>query len=422
MKADFLLKNAQLATPLGSPEFVPAKFIVIENAVLAAHRGKIVFVAENNKEASEIELEESAQVIDCNGKTVTPGFVDCHTHPVFHGTREDEFEMRVMGKTYEEIARSGGGIKASVRSLKQASKDELLAEMLPRLDRFLSHGTTTIEAKSGYGLSVEDELKSLEVICEANRVHSLDLVATFLGAHEVPDEYQSNRSDYIDLVIKEMMPLVQNQKLADFCDVFCESHVFNVEESRKILQAAKDLGFGLKIHADQLTHNGGTALAAELGAVSADHLEFSTEKDWQDMLDSQVVPVMLPGAVFFLGKDRYAPAKRMLESGLPVAIATDFNPGTYMSESMPLICTLSCLKLKFTPAQAFTAVTYHAALAINRGNLLGTLEVDKEADLVIWDVPNYKYIPYHFGANLAQTVVKSGKIVWKNESPEYTKY
>lgn len=415
MKADFLLKNAaQIATPLGSSDFAPGEFTSIENGALAASQGRIIWVGNTNDIEAKIELEKTAQVVDASGKTVTPGFVDCHTHPVFYGTREDEFEMRVAGKSYEEIAISGGGIRASVRGLRQASKEELIKAILPRLDRFLSHGTTTIEAKSGYGLSVADELKTLEVIREVNRLHPVDLVPTFLGAHETPDEFRSRKADYIAEVINEMMPVVKEGNLAAFCDIFCESHVFNIEESRHVLQAAKDLGFGLKIHADQLSRNGGAGLAAELGAVSADHLEYSTAADWDHLLERQVVPVMLPGAVFFLGRTRYASAKEMLERGLPVAVATDFNPGTCMSESMALMLTLSCLKLKFSPAEALTAVTYHAALALNKGNLLGTLEVGKEADLVTWDVPNFRCLPYHFGVNLAKTVVKAGKIVCEN--------
>jgi imidazolonepropionase len=322
--------------------------------------------------------------------------------------------MRILGKSYEEISQAGGGIRSSVRSLRKASKDELIQAVLPRLSRFLAHGTTTIEAKSGYGLSVEDEVKSLEVIAELNRLHPIEIIPTFLGAHEIPDEYRSQKADYINLIIEEMIPEVVARNLAEFCDVFCETRVFSAEDSRRILTAAREAGLKLKIHADQLTANGGAALAAELEAVSADHLEYTNEQDWQRLLDHKVVPVLLPGAVFFLGKEKYAQAREMLHLGLPVAIATDFNPGTCMSESMPLTLTLSCLKLKLTPAEAFIAATYHAALAVNRGNLLGTLEVGKKADLVVWEVPNFKHIPYHFGVNLADIVVKGGKIVHEN--------
>ncbi|RMD95413.1 MAG: imidazolonepropionase [Calditrichaeota bacterium] len=413
MQADLIIKNAaQIVTAQTTTDFSPASLKIIEDGALVIHEGKIVWVGEIHKLPSEIQRKPKTSVLDAHGKTVTAGFVDAHTHPIFFGTREDEFEMRVMGKSYEEIAQAGGGIRSSVRSLRNASREQLIQAALPRLDTFLAHGTTTIEAKSGYGLSLEDEIKSLEVIAELNNLHPVDLVPTFLGAHEIPDEYRSNKQAYIDLIIQEMIPEVVENKLAEFCDVFCEAHVFNAQESRKILQAAKEAGLKLKIHADQLTHNGGAQLAAELQAVSADHLEFTDEKDWQAMLDSKVVPVLLPGAVFFIGKSQYARAREMLQVGLPVAIATDFNPGTCMTESMPLIMTLSCLQLKLTPAEALIASTYHSALAIDRGNKIGTLEVGKKADVVIWDVPNYKHLAYHFGVNLANTVIKNGKIVW----------
>ncbi len=415
MQADFIIKNcAEIATPLANGGFKPAAFKIIKNGALAACEGEIVFVGKTAELDSQVEIREGVEIIDASGKIVTPGFVDSHTHPIFGETRENEFEMRISGKSYEEIALAGGGIRSSVRSLRNTSKEELVEKVLPRLDRFLEYGTTTIEAKSGYGLTIEDEIKSLEVINELNQRHPLDLVPTFLGAHEIPDEYRGNKDGYIDLVINEMMPEVKERNLAEFCDIFCESHVFTVEDSRKILGAAKDMGFNLKIHADQLTRNGGTALAAELEATSADHLEYTDEDDWEKMVIHKVVPVLLPGAVFFLGKEKYAQATRMHEVGLPIAIATDFNPGTCMSESMPLMLTLACLKLNLNPTEALTAATYHAALAINCGNLLGSLEVGKKADLVIWDVPNLSYIPYHFGVNLIKTVVKSGKIVCEN--------
>lgn len=415
MKADFLVKHAaELVTAQALSDFSPGSLLCIENGALAAFQGKIVFVGKSNEVEDKIELVDNSVVIDVTGKTVTPGFIDCHTHPIFFDTREKEFEMRILGKSYEEISQAGGGILSSVRSLRNASKEELIEKALPRLDRFLSHGTTTIEAKSGYGLSVEDEIRSLEVIDALNKIHPIDLIPTFLGAHEIPDEYRHNKKEYIDLIINEMIPKVAERNLAEFFDIFCEAHVFTVEDSRKILTAAKNAGLKLKIHADQLTANGGASLAAELDAISADHLEYTTVKDWQKMYQHKVVPVLLPGAVFFLGKDRYAPAKHMLKLGLPIAIATDFNPGTCMSESMPLMLTISCLKLKLKPSEAFIAATYHAALAVDRGNLLGTLEVGKEADLVVWDIPNIKHLTYHFGVNLAKTVIKKGKIVCEN--------
>ncbi|MCG8606370.1 imidazolonepropionase [bacterium] len=415
MKADLLIENAaQLATPLTSSEFGPAPFVTIEDGAVAVLDGVIVKVGTSRELRREIDLENSARVVDAGGSTVTPGLVDCHTHPVFNGTREHEFEMRLAGKSYEDIACAGGGIRSSVRDLRRASKEELVRLVLFRVNTFLSHGTTTVEAKSGYGLSLEDELKSLEVIAEVDRMTELELVPTFLGAHEVPDEFQNDKEGYLNLVIREMMPTVKERGLAEFCDVFCESHVFSRAESHRVLRAAKDAGFGLKIHADQLTRNGGCSLAAELGATSADHGEYSNLDDWEAMLAKEVVPVLLPGAVFFLRSGKYAPAQEMQVIGLPLALATDFNPGTCMSESMSMMLTLGCLQLGLTPAQALTGATYHAALALRRGNLLGTLEVGKRADIVIWGVPNYKHLSYHFGINHAKTVIKDGKIVWEN--------
>ncbi|MFQ5675322.1 MAG: imidazolonepropionase [bacterium] len=414
IQADVVVKNcAEIATPLGGRKFGPGQFQTIPDGAVAAFEGTIVFVGKTGDLRTQVELADGGTTIDAAGKVVTPGFIDCHTHPIFADTRENEFAMRLEGKSYEEIALAGGGIRSSVRSLRDMSKDDLIARVLPRLNRFLQYGTTTIEAKSGYGLSLEDELKSLEVIHEVDKIHPVDLVPTFLGAHETPDEFRGNKSGYVDLVIHDMMPEVKARGLAEFCDIFCESHVFSVEESRKILSAAKDIGFKLKIHADQLGKNGGAALAADLDATSADHLEYTDENDWRKMLDHKVIPVLLPGAVFFLAKERYAQARQMRDAGLPLALATDFNPGTCMSESMPLILTLACLKLKLRPFEALSAATLHAAMAIDRGNLLGSLEVGKKADLVIWDAPNHSYIPYHFGVNLVSAVVKSGKVVYE---------
>ncbi|MFQ5648341.1 MAG: imidazolonepropionase [bacterium] len=412
LEADLLVKNAaEVATPLAPPSFSPAPFATITGGAVAALQGRIVAVGETREVETQLDLRGNATVLDACGKTVTPGFVDCHTHPIFNGTREDEFEMRALGKSYEEITLAGGGIHSSVRSLRKASKDELVAQAWPRLDRFLSLGTTTIEAKSGYGLSVEDEIKMLEVIAELHQAHPIDLVPTFLGAHEVPDAYRNDKNGYVELVVKEMLPLVQDRQLAEFCDIFCESHVFSVAESRTILEAARKRGLKLKIHAEQLSRIGGTCLAAELGATSADHLDYAVKEDWLKMLENEVVPVVLPGAVYFLRKRTYANARAMLELGLPVAVATDLNPGSCMTESMPLMLNLASLAMGLTAAEGLTAATYHAALALDRGNLLGTLEVGKKADLVTWDIPNHKHIPYHFGVNLVHTVVKSGVII-----------
>jgi len=300
---------------------------------------------------------------------------------------------------------------SSVRSVRQLSKDELIRLALPRLNRFLSYGTTTIEAKSGYGLSLKDEIKILEVIKKLNQIHPLSLVPTFLGAHEIPDEYRERREEYIDLVINEIIPEVAKKKLALFCDVFCEKDVFNIDESRKILETAKSYGLKPKLHADQLISFGGSELAAELKAVSADHLEFISDSGIEKMKQSGTTAVLLPGAVFGLGKDNYPPARKMIDMGLPVALATDFNPGSSFTESMPMILSLACLRMKLTPAEAITAATINSAYAIDKGNSIGSLEQGKKADMVVWDVKNYKEIPYHYGVNLVDKVIKDGEVV-----------
>lgn len=384
---------------------------IIEDGAVAISEGKIVEVGKTEEILGQIKTDKETKVVDAKDKVVSPGFVDCHTHPVFAETREEEFEMRIKGKTYQEIAASGGGIKSSVKALRSKSKQELIRLALPRLDRMLSYGTTTIEAKSGYGLSLEDEIKMLEVIEELNRIHPIDLVPTFLGAHEVPQEYKDRRDEYIELIIDGMIPEVAKRELAIFCDVFCEKGVFDIEESKKILTAAKNHGFKLKLHADQLTSLGGAKLAAQLGAVSADHLEFIDQEGIQMMKESGVIGVLLPGACFGLGIREYPPARKMIDQSLPVALATDFNPGSSMTESVPIILSLACLMMRMTPAEGLVASTINSAYAVDKGKEIGSIEKDKKADLVIWNVQNYKEIPYHYGVNLVDQVIKDGKIL-----------
>ena len=384
---------------------------IIEDGAVAVSGNKIVALGKTKDVLNEIKIHDQTKVIDAKDKVVLPGFVDCHTHPVFASTREDEFEMRIKGKTYQEIAAAGGGIKSSVKNLRSKSKEELIQLALPRLDRMLSYGTTTIEAKSGYGLSLDDEIKMLEVIKELNRIHPIDLIPTFLGAHEIPEEYKNNRKEYIKLITETMIPEVAKRKLAVFCDIFCEKGVFDIEESREILRAAKNHGFRLKLHADQLSASGGSKLAAELGAISADHLEFINDDGIEKMKESGVIGVLLPGACFGLGITEYPPARKMIERGLPVALATDFNPGSSMTESVPIILSLACLMMRMTPAEAIVASTINSAYAVDKGNEVGSIEKGKKADLVIWNVQNYKEIPYHFGVNLVDRVIKNGEVI-----------
>lgn len=420
MKADdhqLFIKNARIFTPLSSPEWHASwKTATYEPGAMLVANDLITAVGPEADVLKKLDPAKPLTTVDAAGKLVTPGFVDCHTHPVFHHLRAHEFEMRVKGADYVEIAKAGGGIRFSVRDLRQASAEQLEHVLLKRLDRFIEFGTTTIEAKSGYGLSVKDEIKSLAVLRAADATHPLDLVPTFLGAHEVPDEYRHDRERYIELVIQEMLPQVVENQLARFIDVFCENHVFTDMQAERILSAGKAKGLIPKIHADQLHDSGGAQVAANVGAVSADHLEHTPETLDEKLFEAQVVPVMLPGADFFLSSSHYGPARRMIRNQLPVAIATDFNPGTCMSESMPMMLTLACLQLKMAPAEAWVASTYHAAKAIGCDGMVGTLEVGKHADFVIWDADSELEIPYHFGVNLVQKVFKKGIKVYDKKA------
>ncbi|MDO9548598.1 MAG: imidazolonepropionase [Candidatus Marinimicrobia bacterium] len=347
------------------------------------------------------------KLVDAGNALVTPGFVDPHTHPVFYGTRELEYEMRIMGKSYMEIAAAGGGIRSSVRSLRSADYNDLKMKVRQRLDDFLQFGTTTIEAKSGYGLSTESELMSLQLLKDLAVEHPLDIVRTFLGAHEYPDEYRDDHEGYIDLIIQQMLPKVAREELADFCDVFCEEGVFSVRETRMVLETAKFLGLGVRLHAEEFKPIGGVQLAAKLGAISADHLTAITDEGIEALIEGNIIPILLPATTFFLGSDHYAPGRKMWDKGLPVAIATDFNPGSSMTQSMPLVITIACLKLKLTPLEALQAATYNAARSLVLEDRVGSLEKGKQADFVIWKFEKYQGIPYFLG-------YPSVKSVWKN--------
>lgn len=353
----------------------------------------------------------SAEIISAEGGLVTPGLVDSHTHPAFAEPRAAEFEMRNQGKSYQEIAAAGGGIRSSVRSLRAISEDELVARMMPRLDRFLLYGTTTIEAKSGYGLSTEAELKQLRAIQRCNDNHPLDLIPTLLAAHEIPDEYRQNKAAYLDIVINETIPAAAEQKLAKFCDVFCEEGVFSVEESRRVLEAGKRDGLIPKIHADQLSPTGGAQLAAEVGAVSAEHLDYISDAGIENMVKAGVVFTLLPGAVVFLGLDRYPPARRILERGGTMALATDFNPGSSPTQNLPLMMTLACTFCKLSSREALWAATRGGACALKLEDRIGSLERGKKADLVVWNGDDERLIPYYFGTHLVGDVYKSGRRV-----------
>ncbi len=339
-----------------------------------------------------------------------PGLVDSHTHLIFAGTREDEFELRLQGVSYAEIAARGGGINATVRRVREASREQLKELARRRLDRMLAFGITTVEVKSGYGLSPADEIKCLEVIAELNREHPCDLVPTFLGAHEIPAEYRHDREAYLRLVIERMLPEVAGRRLAEFCDVFCEQGVFSVAESERLLHAAADHELKRKIHADEFTPLGGAELAARVGATSADHLLHITDAGIEALAAAGTVATLLPGTAFFLGLP-YGPARRLIDRGLPVALASDCNPGSCMTENLPLIGSIACTQMKMLPAEVMAALTLNAAAALGRSDRIGSIEPGKQADLLVCDVPNYKLLPYHFGVNHVGTVIKSGRVV-----------
>jgi len=417
-KADLLLTNiGQLATPLGKKPLSGGdlgELRVVSDAAVAIKGGKILAAGASEKITSSYNAPKS---LDCGGRLSTPGFVDPHTHIVFAGSREHEFEMHCRGASYKEIALSGGGILSTVLATRNATEDELFEQSLPRLKRALDFGTTTIEIKSGYGLNTETELKMLRIAERLRSKTPLDIVSTFLGAHEVPDEYRSNRADYVELLINEMIPAVAESGLAEFADIFTEEHVFNIEQSRKILKACKDAGFKLKLHADEIVALGGARLAAEMGAASADHLGAISKKGISALAKSDTIAVILPGTTFYINLDSYAPASELNEAGVPVALSTDCNPGSSMTESMQIIQTLACLYLDLTPAEALAASTLNAACAIDRGDTVGTIEPGKQADIVVWNCSDYRSIAAHYGVNLARTVIKKGKVVAGSKNP-----
>jgi len=384
---------------------------IIRDGSLAVKDGRIVAVGKTHDITKKFRSEN---VLSANGKTVLPGFIDAHTHLIFAGSREDEFQMRVEGASYMEILNAGGGILRTVRETRKASVDRLAAEGLAKLDAMLEHGTTTVEAKSGYGLTTKDELKILDAIRRTNQLHTVDVVPTFLGAHAVPPEYKGNTHGYVNLIIEEMLPRVTEKALAEFCDVFCERNVFSLEQSRKILSAARSYGLKSKVHADEMSMLGGAGLAADIEAISAEHLIFSSEENLKAMAAKNVVAVLLPAAALSLMMGKYADARFMIECGVPVALGTDFNPNC-LTESMQLVIALGCYIMRLTPSEAVTAATINAAHAIGKANEVGSLEVGKKADAVILNAANHKFLGYHFGTNLVDKVVKNGRIAVDKE-------
>lgn len=416
---DLLIHNASQVCTVPTVEGGPQRGAalgtlgIVERGAVAIHNGLIVEVgAEEHLRARYSAAEE----LDAGGRAVVPGFVDPHTHLLWVGDRAHEFEMRIAGATYMEIMAAGGGINSTVSRVRAASVEQLMEETRPRLDRALRHGTTTVEIKTGYGLSTEAELKMLEAIYRLAAEHPLDIVATFLGAHAVPPEFKGRTDDYVALVIDEMIPAVaafarQRGQPMPFVDVFCEEGVFDVAQTRRILEAAQAHGMPLKVHADEFVGLGGTRLAVELGATSADHLVTTPPEDIAALGRGQTVAVALPGTPFGLGYKEYTPAQAILAAGGALALATDCNPGTCWCESMPFIMALASRAMRLTPAQALAAATINAAFAIGRGAVVGSLEPGKQADLLILEVPDYRHLCYRFGSNLVRTVIKKGQVV-----------
>ncbi|KOY83747.1 imidazolonepropionase [Lysinibacillus macroides] len=387
---------------------------IVENGSVLIEDNRIVAVGAFEQLVVDFpDFIKNAELVDAAGKVVMPGLVDCHTHLVHGGTREQEFNMRLNGSTYMEIMNAGGGIHATTKRTRETSFEQLYKKTMQHLDVFLKHGVTTVEAKSGYGLDWETEKKQLEVAKKLQETHSVDVVSTFMGAHAVPRDYKGHEDDFVELVIQEMLPKVAELELAEFNDVFCEKGVFTPEQSRRILEAGKARGLTPKIHADEIEPYKGAELAAEVGAISAEHLLVASDEGIQQMAEAGTIAVLLPGTAFFL-RAPFARGRLMIDEGVPVAISTDFNPGSSPTMSLPFIMNLACMHMGMTLEEVLTATTINAAYAINRGAQIGSLEADKQADVILLDVANYKQLQYFYGMNHTNTVIKNGRIVVQN--------
>jgi imidazolonepropionase len=383
--------------------------IVEDGAMLV--RGEYIEAVGRRREIETL-IDADCEVIDAGRRVVMPGFVDAHTHSVFAGIRANEFEQRASGASYREIAARGGGIRSTVRATRNASQSDLVKAGKHYAEWFLRNGTTTVEAKSGYGLTLEDELKILRAIRELNEQTPLRYVPTFLGAHDIPAEYRSRRQTYVNLVINEMLPRVAEEKLAEYCDVFCEEDVFTTDETWQILSAARCNGLGLRVHADQLSLSGGAKLAGELNCATADHLEHTDATGIMALKAAQVQPVLLPASVYALGSTKYPAAREMIDAGLAVVLATDFNPGSSPTPSMPMVMSVACTQMRMTPAEALTACTINAAYSLGRGDEIGSLEKGKRADFVVHDASDYRELAYWFGIEHPWRVYASGELAY----------
>ncbi|PJJ59882.1 imidazolonepropionase [Hymenobacter chitinivorans] len=413
MPYTLLIRNCgQLLTLSGGPTHRPltgpdlASWLILENAFVACENERIVALG-LMAELDESQITPATQIVDAQGKVVMPGLVECHTHLVFAGNRAHEFQRKLQGESYLDILASGGGILSTVRATRAASEAELLDNALRHLRDFRRYGVTTVEAKSGYGLDRETELRLVRVARQAGRQQPVRVVPTFLGAHVVPPEYKGRPADYLDFLAAEVLPALRGE--AEFVDIFCEQGAFSVEDSRRYLQQARELGFGLKIHAEQLHDLGGSAMAAELGAVSVDHCDYLNAEDAATIAaGGQTVVVLLPLVPLFLRQETYAPGRQLIEQGLPVAISTDFNPGSCPSKNLWLALSVACLKMGLTPLEAIAGVTLNAAWALNRATEIGSIAVGKRADILVLDVPDYQQIPYWLGENPVREVIIGG--------------
>ncbi|WP_345893244.1 imidazolonepropionase [Fredinandcohnia quinoae] len=412
MNYDLIVYNiGQLILPKSSPKPLNGEemkqLTIKENAAIAVQDKKIAWIG-STEESYKLDARER---IDAKRRVVSPGLVDPHTHLVFGGSREKELAMKQAGIPYLDILANGGGILSTVEATKQASEDELFEKAAFHLDRMISYGVTTIEAKSGYGLDPATEMKQLRVVKRLKEKYPITIVSTFLGPHAIPPTYKGKEERFLHEMI-DLLDDIKENKLADFADIFCETGVFTIEQSRHFLERAKEKGFGLKIHADEIDSLGGTELAVALGATSADHLVAASDTGISDLANSHTVAVLLPGTTFYLGKDSFARARKMIDEGVAVALATDFNPGSCVTENIQLIMSLAALKLKMTAEEIWNAVTVNAAFAIGKQDEAGILEIGRLANFVIWEVPNYLYLPYHFGVNHANSVYHSGSKIW----------
>lgn len=410
--AELLIRNARIATcksegPKCGREMQDIG--IIENGFIAVDNGTITDIGPGSGRDYE---DKNTKVIDAEGKLVLPGLVDPHTHLVHYGSRENELEMKLRGVSYLEILRAGGGILSTVRATRGATKEQLSDKVRGSLDIMLNWGTTTVEAKSGYGLDFDNEVKSLEVLRDLD--HPVDIVRTYMGAHAVPEEYKGNREGYINLMIDKVIPYVAENKLAEFVDCFCEEEVFSPEECERILKSAIAKGMNVKVHADEIAPIGGSQLAGKLSAVSAEHLINSPDEGITAMKEGGVIPVLLPGTAFYLRVGKYARGRKMIEEGLPVALATDYNPGSCPTESLQSVMVFASMGMGLTPQEVISGMTINSAHAIKRGDKVGSLEKGKQADIVIMNAPNENYIIYHFGMNHVDTVIKKGNVVVKD--------